>query len=135
MVGHFRNQMAEILIVTGYRIGRVRVVFSLPESLLQTLFQMGGNVPKHLVYVEWYTAFTQYLDPNCLLFKISPMRDRDGGWMCSLIPLANIQRSVHLIPKFGAVAPQEWRSSMALDMANVLFVNSFTDSHLYHIMC
>ncbi|KAN0140650.1 hypothetical protein V8E53_001477 [Lactarius tabidus] len=122
--------------VNGYRIGHVHIVFSLPKRSLQSLFRMGADgVPKHLVYVEWYTAFTQDPDPNSLLYKISPMRDRDGGRVCSIIPLANIRRSVHLIPKFGAVAPQEWRSSTVLDMANVFYVNSFTDNHLYCIMC
>ena len=125
----------EPLIATGYRIGRVRVVFSLPERSLPTLFPIGKEVPKHLVYVEWYTAFTEDPDPDCHLFKISPMKDRDGGRVCSIIPLANLRRSVHLIPKFGAVAPQEWTSSTVLDLANVFFVNSFTDNHLYRIMC
>ncbi|KAH8995173.1 hypothetical protein EDB83DRAFT_2238904, partial [Lactarius deliciosus] len=87
-----------------------------------------------LVYVEWYTGFTQDPDMDSFLFKISPMKDRDGGRVCSIIPVANIQRSVHLIPRFGAVAPQEWTSSTALDLANVFFVNSFTDNHLYRIM-
>lgn len=124
-----------LIILTGYRIGRVRVVFRLPENALQSLFQTGSQVPKHLVYVEWYTAFAQEPDPDSLLFKIAPLKDREGGRMCSVIPLANIRRSVHLIPKFGAVAPQEWRSSTALDMAKVFFVNSFTDNHLYRIIC
>jgi hypothetical protein len=126
---------SETLIVTGYRIGRVRVVFSVPERLHKTLFPIGKEVPKHLVYVEWYTALTQDLDTNSLLFKITPMKDRDGGRVCSIIPLANIRRSIQLIPRFGAVAPQEWTSSTVLDLANVFYVNNFTDNHLYRIMC
>jgi hypothetical protein len=120
---------------TGYRIGRVRVVFSLPEKSLQTLFPVGTVVPKHLVYVEWYTGFTKDPQPDSQLFKISPMVDQHGGRVCSIIPLANIRRSVQLIPKFGAVAPQEWSSSTVLDLATIFFVNSFTDNHLYRIMC
>ncbi|KAH9010418.1 hypothetical protein EDB84DRAFT_1590846 [Lactarius hengduanensis] len=92
--------------VIGHRIGRVRVIFSLPEKS-QTLFPMGKAIPNHLVYVEWYTGFTQDADTDSFLFKISPMKDRVGsGRICSIIPVANIRRSVHLIPKFGAVAPQ-----------------------------
>ncbi|KAF8258517.1 hypothetical protein EI94DRAFT_1774184 [Lactarius quietus] len=121
--------------VNGYHIGHIRVVFRLPEKSLRTLFRIEDNTPKHLVYVKWYMAFSQNLDPDNLLFKITPQRNRDGGRMCSIIPLANIQRSVHLIPKFGPVAPQEWKSSTVLDLANVFFVNSFTDSHLYCILC
>jgi hypothetical protein len=92
-------------------------------------------IPKYLVYVEWYTALTDDEDTNSLLFKITPMKDRDGGRVCSIIPLANIRRSVQLIPKFGPVAPHEWTSNTVLDLANVFYVNSFTDNHLYRIMC
>ncbi|KAH9024113.1 hypothetical protein EDB85DRAFT_1870274, partial [Lactarius pseudohatsudake] len=118
-----------------HHIGCVCIVFSLPEKSLPTLFLIGNEVPKHLVYIEWYTSFTENLEPGSHLFKISPMKDRGGGRVCSIIPLANIHRSVDLIPKFGMVAPQEWMSSTVLDSANVFFVNSFTDSHLYCIIC
>ncbi|KAH9000965.1 hypothetical protein EDB86DRAFT_2801599, partial [Lactarius hatsudake] len=129
------SETSRTLIVTGYHIGRVRIVFSLPERSLPTLFPIGNEVPKHLVYVEWYTSFTENPEPGSHLFKILPMKDRGGGRVCSIIPLANIRRSVHLIPKFGVVAPQEWTSSTVLDSANVFFVNSFTDGHLYRIIC
>ena len=121
--------------MTGYHIGQVHVIFSLPEQSHCTLFPIGKEVPKHLVYIEWYTAFTE--DPNLhtLLFKVSPLKERDGRRICSIIPLANIWWSVHLIPKFGAVAPQEWTSSMVLNLANTFYVNSFTDMNLYCIMC
>ena len=124
-----------IAITAGYRIGRVRVIFSLPQRSLALLFPAGDQIPKHLAYVEWYSAFTDEPEPNSRLLKILPLKDRDGGGICSIIPLANIRRSVQLIPKFGAVAPQEWTSSKVLDLASVFFVNNFTDVHLYRIMC
>ena len=52
-----------------------------------------------MVYVEWYTAFTKDPNPHTLLFKVSPLKERDGGRICSIIPLANIQQSVHLMLK------------------------------------
>jgi len=55
--------------------------------------------------------------------------------ICSIIPLANICRSVHLFPKFGPFAPQEWTSSNVLDLCNTFFVNDFTDRHMYRIAC
>jgi hypothetical protein len=118
----------------GYRIGRVRVIFSLPGASHPILFPGVQDIPKHLAYIEWYTAFTDP-DPDSFLYKISPLKDRAGGQVCSIIPLANIRRSVQLIPKFGAVAPQEWTSSTVLDLANTFFVNNFTDRHLYRIIC
>ena len=126
---------ANVLIASGYRISCVCVIFSLPGSSLVSLLPNINEVPKHLVYVEWYTAFTEDPDPDMLLYKISPMKDRDGGRVCSIIPLANIRRSVQLLPKFGAVTPQGWTSGTVLNLASVFFVNSFTDLHLYRIMC
>ena len=124
-----------VLIATGYWIGCVRVIFGLSESSLASLLPNVNEVLKHLIYVKWYTAFTEDPDLDTLLFKISPMKDRDGERVCSIIPLANIQRSVQLLPKFGAVMPQGWTSGTMLDLASVFFVNSFTDLHLYCIMC
>ena len=121
--------------MTGYRIGRVHIVFSLPENSLQRLFPTGRETPTHLVYVEWYTPFSEDPDPSTLLFKVSPLKDGAGGRICSIIPLANIRRSAHLIPKFGAVAPQGWTSSTVLDLVGVFFVNCFTDMNMYRIMC
>ena len=124
-----------MFIPTGYRIGRIRVVFSLPERSIPLLLPNINEVPKHFAYVEWYTTFTEDPEPDSLLFKVSPLKDATGGRICSIVPIANIRRSVQLLPKFGAVTPQEWTSSTVLDLANVFFVNSFTDVHSYRIIC
>ena len=87
------------------------------------------------MYVEWYMPFSKDPDPSTLMFKVSPLKDRAGGRTCSIIPLANIRRSAHLIPKFGAAAPQEWTSSTVLNLASVFYVNSFMDMNMYRIMC
>ena len=52
-----------------------------------------------------------------------------------MICIAALYAAQHLIPKFGAVAPQEWTSSTVLNLANTFYVNSFIDMNLYHIMC
>jgi hypothetical protein len=121
--------------VTGYRVGRVRVVFSIPEKARNITFSRGVVVPQHLAYIEWYTRISNPPDRFLLLYKISPLRDQNGGHICSIIPLANIRRSVHLFPKFGPTAPQEWTSSNVLDLCSSFYVNCFTDRHLYRILC
>jgi hypothetical protein len=73
-------------------------------------------------------------DPNHQLYKISPLK-RDGTHVCSVIPLANVCRSVQLFPRFGQFAPPEWSSSNVLDLCDTFFLNSFTDRHLYRIIC
>ena len=98
-------------------------------------FRLGTIIPQHLVYVEWYTPFQDSPKHNHLLYKISPLRDQTGGPICSVIPLANIRRSIHLIPRFGPSAPQEWTHSNVLDLCNTFFVNDFTDKHSYRILC
>jgi hypothetical protein len=45
----YRCLESKTLIVTGYRVGRVRVVFSLPEGSHKIIFPIGKEVPKHLV--------------------------------------------------------------------------------------
>lgn len=120
--------------VTGYRVGRVRVVFSIPERAHAVTFNNGVAIPHHLAFIQWYTPFSNAPIHNHLLYKISPLRDQNGGHICSIIPLANIRRSVHLIPKFGSSAPQEWTSSNVLDLCSTFFVNVFTDRHLYRII-
>jgi hypothetical protein len=121
--------------LTGYCIGRIRVVFSLPESALSTLFKNNPiTIPQHLVYVEWYSPFRDAAQPNHLLHKISTMKDGSGGRVCSIIPLANIRRSIHLFPQFGPVAPQDWTSSTVLDLCDHFYVNTFTDRHVYRII-
>lgn len=99
------------------------------------MFTSGAEVPEHLAYVEWYTPLPNSPEPSHLLFKVSPKRDRDGTHVCSIIPVANIRRSVHLYPKFGVFAPQEWTSSNVLDLCHSFFVNDFTDLNMYRITC
>ncbi|KAF8999529.1 hypothetical protein BDQ17DRAFT_1391519 [Cyathus striatus] len=120
--------------ILGYRIGQVRLIFSLTETTRSYLFTSTAEVPEHLAYIEWFTKFSHEPDPKHLLYKITPAKDRSGGPLCSIISVANICRSAHLFPKFGPVAPEGWTSSNVLDKCNVFYVNSFTDAHLYRIM-
>lgn len=99
------------------------------------MFNEGVEVPQHLAYVQWYTPLANEPDPNHLLYKVSPMKNQDGTNFCSIIPVANIRRSVHLFPRFGVFAPQEWTTSNVLDLCSTFFLNDFTDRHLYRITC
>ncbi|KAG2059403.1 hypothetical protein BDR06DRAFT_828172, partial [Suillus hirtellus] len=63
-----------------------------------------------LAYVEWFTQFPPTPDSNHGIFKVSCIV-QSGERVASIIPVANIHQSVHLIPKFGPAAPRQWTSS------------------------
>ncbi|KAJ7707002.1 hypothetical protein B0H14DRAFT_3099614 [Mycena olivaceomarginata] len=116
--------------VTGYRVAQVRVVFSLTARHIEGLFPPGHHPPKHLAYVEWFSAFTAQPEAPHLMYKLTRTL-KDGERLASIIPLENIRRSVHLLPKFGAVAPAHWTSSNVLEECSAFYVNCFTDRHSY----
>ncbi|KAG6849114.1 hypothetical protein H0H93_011213, partial [Arthromyces matolae] len=122
--------------INGFRVARIRVVFSLPTSSHLTLFGVEHHtgVPQHLAYIEWFSVF-RAPERHHGLHKISPLKDPDGNGICSIVPLSTIRRSVHLYPKFGPVAPPEWTSNNVLDLCDTFFVNIFTDRHLYRLVC
>ncbi|KAJ6533473.1 hypothetical protein B0H19DRAFT_1213945 [Mycena capillaripes] len=112
--------------VAGYRVGRVRVVFKLSRKTSDYLFP-GLRPPGHLAYVEWFSAFPRWPEPNHLMYKISRLEDR----VASIIPVENIRRSIHLFPQFGPVVPREWTSQNVLDKATKFYVSPWSDRHAY----
>ncbi|KAJ6450612.1 hypothetical protein C8R45DRAFT_1057188 [Mycena sanguinolenta] len=116
--------------VEGYRIAQVRVVFTIPAASLQNLFPPTISPPDHLAYVEWFSPFSSEPEPHHLLYKLR-RSFKNGERLGSIIPVANIRRSIQLLPKFGPVAPKEWTSSNVLEQCPVFFANAMGDRHLY----
>jgi hypothetical protein len=81
-------------------------------------------------YVEWFTPFSKTVERDSLLYKLS-RSVQNGKRLASIIPLAQIKRTVHLIPKFGPIVPWDWASSNVLDECNSFYFNCFTDRHTY----
>ena len=88
--------------------------------------------PEHLAYIEWFTPFTTPR-PDHGLYKVSRAL-RQGARLGSVIPIDQLERSCHLFPDFGAVAPREWTSSNVLEMCPTFYVNSFSDRNAYNII-
>lgn len=120
--------------IIGRRVAQVRVVFSLPDKVRQHLFHPGTVVPRHLVYVQWFSKFPDFPDQNHRMYKVSRCVLEDKSYLASIIPLANVFRSVHLLPKFGPVAPSDWISSNVLEHCKIFYVNSYTDKHLNRVL-
>ncbi|KAJ7489503.1 hypothetical protein FB451DRAFT_1337209 [Mycena latifolia] len=116
--------------VKGYHVRQVRVVFSLTNRVLDSIFPV-EKPPQHLAYVEWFSAFPSWLEPNHRMYKISQPIER----VASIIPVANIRRSVHLFPQFGPVAPREWTSQNVLELCTKFYVSPWSDQHAYITIC
>ncbi|KAF8267616.1 hypothetical protein EI94DRAFT_1771828 [Lactarius quietus] len=118
--------------IKGYHIGHIRVVFSIPTRYHNHLFDPAVVVLPHLAYVQWYLRLTEP-DPNHGMFKICPQKDSKDNWICSIVPLPNIQWSTHLIPRFGPVASAVWTSSNVLDRCNSFYLNTYSDRQMFCI--
>ncbi|KAG1810296.1 uncharacterized protein HD556DRAFT_1428407 [Suillus plorans] len=116
--------------IEGYHVGQIRVIFLIPQNSITTMFPTTIQPPKHLTYVEWFTRFPLTPDSNHGMFKVSCVV-QSGKRVASIIPVANIHQSVHLIPKFGPVAPRQWTSSEVLEQCNTFFINSYINRHMF----
>ncbi|KAI0684824.1 hypothetical protein BC835DRAFT_1461247 [Cytidiella melzeri] len=120
--------------ITGYRVGRVRAIFSLPTAAQDALFKSSTDIPQHLAYIEWHTKLQTQPDPNHRMYKISPLVDERGDHISSIIPVTDICQSVHLFPKFGSTAPAAWTSATVLDNCRTFYINPFSNKFLYCTM-
>ncbi len=121
-------------ITLGHCIGQIRCLFLLPKKARARWFH-----PKfphvYFAYVEWFSPFSSSrFDPHSKLYRISRLfhpASKGGHRKASVIPISLIKESIHLFPKFGPVAPAEWRSSNVLEVAPAFYVNPFSDRFVY----
>jgi hypothetical protein len=57
-----------------------------------------------------------------------------GKRVASIIPVSDIKRSVHLIPRFGKDLDHSWSSANVLEACESFYVNHFSDRHAYITM-
>ncbi|KAG2126251.1 uncharacterized protein EDB93DRAFT_1323762 [Suillus bovinus] len=101
-----------------FHVGQVRVIFTLPPKSIPLLFPPTIRLPTHLAYVEWFTPFSPAPDRNSRLYKVSRSL-RDGDTMASIVSIADIERSVHLIPRF------------ILEDCDTFWLNSYIDRYTF----
>ena len=119
-------------IFIGYKVAQVKVIFQVTEQFARRL-DTTRAMPKYLAYVEWFTKFEPQPQAGHRLYRIQ--RALQGQQrIASLIPLANIARSVHLMPDFGKKVPLHWTSNTVLDLCRRFYLNSFSDRHGFYTM-
>jgi len=93
----------------------------------------------HLAYVEWFSPLPASPDINNLMYKVTKLvhKNRDSRRNVAIIPVESILCSVHLIPQFGPITPQDsdWDTFSVLEGCNTFFVNPFSDRYNYLTFC
>ena len=108
-------------------------MFKIPERGLTTLFprMSPSERPQHLAYVEWFSKFERFPHPEHGLYKVTrSILDRRA----SVIPVDRIERSCHLFPNFGPVAPREWTSSNVLEKCSTFYLNAYADRDTFMLV-
>jgi hypothetical protein len=100
---------------SGLTVGQVRAIFQLPEEF--------GTFPDPLVYVEWFTAFQSPV-PDLEMYQVS-RSTRQHRQRASIIPVTQIERSIHLIPKFGRRIDLSWSAEDVLERCKTFYVNPY----------
>ena len=100
----------------GLTVGRVRVIFKLPEEIC--------DHPEPLAFVEWFTPLTT-MDPDLGMYIIGAS-SRNLRRRTSVVPVSHIVRSCHLLPRFGkAPIDPTWHSANILDQNIKFYVNCY----------
>ena len=114
----------------GWRVGQVRIVFSISDGYSTNLFYNGAKPPKHLTYIEWFTPFPHSVQPDTMLYKLSRAKRGDEE-VVSIVPVNSIRQSVHLFPHFGRTVPHNWTTNTVLDNCDTFYLNPFADRFSY----
>jgi hypothetical protein len=117
------------MLVSGYRAGRVRAIFTLPATL-----QM--YYPGPLVYLESFTPFGTHVSPYSLMHGTQPEFGNNGRRRTLVLPISDIFFACHLSPKFHLLEKsQELHSySDLLSNARYFWLNHYYNHHIYQLI-
>ena len=83
--------------------------------------------------MEWFSAFENNPLADHQFYQIERLFNGNDR-LASIIPLSNISRSVHLIPKFDPINYRKWSSADVLDNCDTFYLNHFSDRSAFHTM-
>ena len=99
----------------GLKVAQVRVIFALPEEY--------GTFQHPLAYVEWFTPFCTPAQ-DLRMYQVS-QSTRSGYWRASIIVVDQIERLIHLVPKFGRQVDRTWTMDDVLELCKTFYVNPY----------
>ncbi|KAL0572146.1 hypothetical protein V5O48_009824 [Marasmius crinis-equi] len=127
------GQQGKELHGSGLRVGRVRVIFSLPTENLGLILPPNLPPPKHLAYVEWFSNFTRHPEPYSHLYKLKK-EYRGEHPLVSVLPLNLVKHSVHLYPRWDMAKLADWESDTVLDQCDTFYLNPYKDLRTYFVL-
>ncbi|KAF8157936.1 hypothetical protein B0H34DRAFT_435463 [Crassisporium funariophilum] len=138
----FVNENAESTGIQGTRVGRVRVIFTLPP----TITEYGVSIPAPeawptapLAFVEWYSTFSSTpLEQHGMMYNIKKIKNTQGT-RCqgAIIPLTDIRQSCMLFPMLERNSdnvPDAWTPDNTLDMASSFLLNNWLSKYSYQTL-
>lgn len=83
------------------------------------------------MYVEWFSNFARAPDSHYHMSKVTaPLTEREK--ITSVIPLALLERSAHLHPKWGGPVPVHWTSENVMDECTTFYLNQYKNLHDFY---
>ncbi|KAI0734917.1 hypothetical protein C8Q72DRAFT_915016, partial [Fomitopsis betulina] len=135
--------------VQGTRIGCVKVIFKLPDTIYEHGSLNEMHAPEEwatqgpLAYVEWYANLPASADPVHMMYEVRKLPlCTDGTPAGEIIPLSMIRQSCQLIPRFPkptkervvATVPTDWTSDSVLDKAQKFLLNNWASKYSYQTL-
>lgn len=126
------NNFKYLYFTSGTRVGRVRVIFQLPQHIdAGSGPQVVPNAwPKDpLAYVEWYGVQRSLPDENTGMYVIKKTTESQY----SIVTLTSIRQSCMLLPRFDDYVDwkSSWTSENVLDNASLFYLNNWQSSYAY----
>ncbi|KAI0736272.1 hypothetical protein C8Q72DRAFT_769043 [Fomitopsis betulina] len=135
--------------VQGTRIGRVKVIFKLPDTIYEHGSLNEMHAPEEwatqgpLAYVKWYANLPASADPVHMIYEVCKLPlCTDGTPAGEIIPLSMICQSCQLIPRFPkptkervvATVPTDWTSDSVLNKAQKFLLNNWASKYSYQTL-
>jgi len=122
--------------ISGTRIGRVKVIFTLPTILDTSLGPQPAppQWPKEpLAFVEWYSPLANAAHVrHGMMYLVKKVKNSQGNRVQgTIIPLANIRQSCMLFPIFDGTPDTTWTPASSLDLASSFLVNNWLSKYSY----